>query len=536
MAASRRVPSAVAVPHLDLILLFLLVAVAALTVLARALDVPYPITLVVGGSLVGFVPGVPPIALDSDLVLLIFLPPLLFNAAYFSSLRDLRADMRPIVLSAVGLVLATACAVAVAIHAAVDGLPWAAAFALGAIVSPTDPLAASAITRRLGVPRRLTAIIEGESLINDGTALVAYRTALTAVGGTFDLLHATGDFVVNVAGGIAVGLVAGFVLVEVLKRVVGDDVVGVVISLAAGYVGYLPAEHLKVSGVLGAVVCGLIVGRRSPELSTAASRLRGYAFWEVLVFLLNAVLFILVGLQLPTILHHQERSAVELIALAALTSAVVIGVRLAWSHTTPYLVRALDRRASQRARRAGWRMRMVAAWSGLRGAVSLAAALALPLDFPERGLLIFLTLSVIFATLVGQGVTLPWLIRRLHIRDDGIAAREELIARKEATRAAIAELERLAEQDWTRDDTVERMTRLYEFRHRRLRQRAGVVAEDEEEDNLDERSLSYQRMVREVLDAQRRRVVELRDEGAISDDVLHALERELDLEDQRLEI
>jgi monovalent cation/hydrogen antiporter len=523
------------VQHVDLILLFLLVAVAALTVLARALDVPYPITLVVGGSLVGFVPGVPDIALNSDLVLLIFLPPLLFNAAYFSSLRDLRADMRPIVLSAVGLVLATACAVAVAIHAAVDGLPWAAAFALGAIVSPTDPLAASAITRRLGVPRRLTAIIEGESLINDGTALVAYRTAITA-GGTFSLLHASGDFVQNVAGGIAVGVVAGVVLVEVLKRVVGDDVVGVVISLAAGYVGYLPAEHLGVSGVLGAVVCGLIVGHRSPELSTAASRLRGYAFWEVLVFLLNAVLFILVGLQLPTILAAQERSAGELIALAALTSAVVIGVRLAWSNTTPYLVRALDRRASQVARRAGWRMRMVAAWSGLRGAVSLAAALALPLDFPERGLLIFLTLSVILATLVGQGLTLPWLIRRLDIRDDGIAAREELIARKEATRAAIAELERLGEQEWTRDDTVERMTRLYEFRHRRLRQRAGVVADDEEEDNLDERSVSYQRMVREVLDAQRRRVVELRDEGAISDDVLHALERELDLEDQRLEI
>jgi CPA1 family monovalent cation:H+ antiporter len=522
--------------HVDLILLFLLVAVAALTVLARVLGVPYPITLVIGGSLVGFAPGVPEITLEPDLVLLIFLPPLLFNAAYFTSLRDLRADARVITLTAVGLVLATACAVAVVAHAAIDGLPWAAAFALGAIVSPTDPLAASAITRRLGVPRRLTAVIEGESLVNDGTALVLYRTALTAAAtGTFVALHAVGDFVLDAAGGVAIGVVAGVLLVRILRRVVGDDVVGVVISLAAGYVAYLPAEHLGVSGVLAAVACGLIVGRQSPELSTAGSRLRGYAFWEVLVFLLNAVLFILVGLQLPNILEQQERSAGELLALAVVISAVVIGVRLLWSHTTPYIIRALDRRPSQRARRAGWRMRMIPAWSGLRGAVSLAAALALPPGFPERGLLIFLTLAVIFATLVLQGLTLPWLIRRLDIQDDGVAAREELIARKEATRAAIAHLERLGAEDWTRDDTVERMTRLYEFRHRRLRQRAGVPLEDEE-DNLDERSVSYQRVVREVLDAQRRRIIELRNQGEISDDVLHALERELDLEDQRLEI
>ena len=522
--------------HPELVVLFLLVAVAALTALARILGVPYPILLVLGGSLVGYAPGVPNVELDPEIVLFIFLPPLLFNAAYFSSLRDLRRHLRPITLSAIALVLLTTVAVAVIAHAGIAGVPWAAAFALGAIVSPTDPLAATTIGRRLGVPRSMTAVIEGESLVNDGTALVAYRTAVVAVGGSFDLLDATGDFVVSVAGGIAFGVVAGLMLVRVFKWIVADDVVGVVLSLASGYIAYLPAQELGVSGVLAAVAVGLIVGRRSPELSTASSRLRGYAFWEVLVFLLNATLFVLVGLQLPAILSGQEHSAAELAGLGVLVSLVVIAVRLVWVFTVPHVIRAIDRRPSQVVRRSTWRVRMVVGWSGLRGAVSLAAALALPAGFPERGLLVFLTLCVIFATLVVQGLTLPLLIRRLDIHDDGGGEQEVLHARREATDAALAHLQRLGEEEWAREDTVRRMTALYEFRNRRLRQRAGELSDGEEDDDLDERSHGYQRMVREVLDAQRRRVVELRDEGAISDDVLHVLERELDLEDQRLDI
>ena len=463
--------------HAELIVLFLLVTVAALTTLARVINVPYPILLVVGGSLVGFAPGVPDVELEPELVLFIFLPPLLFNAAYFSSLRDLRTYLRAITLSAIALVLLTTVTVAVLAHAAIAGLPWAAAFALGAIVSPTDPLAATTIARRLGVPRNVTSVIEGEALVNDGTALVAYRTAVVAVGGTFDLLDATGDFVVNVAGGIAFGVVAALVLVEVFKRIVADDIVGVVLSLASGYIAYLPAEELGVSGVLAAVTVGLIVGRRSTEISTAASRLRGYAFWEVLVFLLNATLFVLVGLQLPSILAEQERSAAELAGLGVLVSLAVIVTRLLWVFTVPYVIRALDRRPSQVARRTGWQVRMIVGWSGLRGAVSLAAALALPADFPERGLLIFLTLCVIFATLVVQGLTLPPLIRRLHVRDDGTGEREELHARRQATDAAIAHLQRLGAEEWTREDTVERMLALYRFRNRRLSQRAGELDE-----------------------------------------------------------
>jgi monovalent cation/hydrogen antiporter len=521
----------------ELVVLFLLVTVAVLTALARILRVPYPILLVLGGSLVGFAPGVPDVQLEPDLVLLIFLPPLLFNAAYFSSVRDLRSQARPITLTSIGLVLLTMCAVAVVAHAAIDGLPWAAAFALGAIVSPTDPLAATTIARRLGVPRRVTSVIEGEALVNDGTALVAYRTAVSAaVGGSFDLLDATGDFVVNVVGGIAIGFVAAVIVVAALKKLVGDDVVGVVTSLAAGYIAYIPAEEIGVSGVLAAVVIGVIVGYKSPALSTPASRLRGYGFWEVLVFLLNAVLFVLVGLQLPSILSAQDRSAIELIVLAALVSAIVVGTRLVWVNTTPYIIRALDRRPSQVARRVGWRLRLVAGWSGLRGSVSLAAALALPHGFPERDLLIYLTLAVIFATLVVQGLTLPLLIRRLGIEDDGSAEREELHARRQAAGAAIEHLRRLRDEDWTRNDSVDRSIAYYEFRNRRLTQRAGELDGDEEGDDLDERSRGYQRMLREVLEAQRRRVIELRNQGEISDEVLHVLERELDLEDQRLEI
>ena len=527
--------------HIELLLFGLLIAVSALTFAASKLDIPYPILLVVGGCALGFVPGVPHVELEPDLVLLIFLPPLLFNAAYFASLRDLRANTRPIMIQAVGLVLVTMTAVAVVVHQLVDGLPWAAAFALGAIVAPTDPLAATTIARRLGVPRRLVVVIEGESLINDGTALVAYRTAVAAaVGGGFGLVHATGDFFFNAAGGIAVGLVAGTVLVSIFRHVIGDPILGVTISLTCGYAGYLPAEELGVSGVLAAVTVGLMLGRKSGEITASEERLIGYAFWEVLVYLLNALLFILVGLQLPGILEDQDRSAATLAGLAAVVSVTVIGLRILWINTTPYIVRALDRRPQQRARRVGWRARMIGARAGMRGAVSLAAALALPetLDsgapFPERDLLIFLAFSVIVATLVLQGLTFPWLIRRMGVEDDGGGDREQLIARKRAAQAALSRIDELRQEEWTRDDSLERMTRLYEFRHRRLAQRAGHFEEGEE--NLDERSVIYQRTVREVITAQRLEIVRLRNEGEISDEVMHALERELDLEEQRLEI
>jgi CPA1 family monovalent cation:H+ antiporter len=523
----------------ELLLLVLMVAVGGLSVLAGAVRVPYPIVLVLGGLVLGFLPGVPHAELPPELVLVLFLPPLLYHAAFFSSPRDLRADARAISLLAVGLVLATICAVAVTAHAVVDGLPWAAAFTLGAIVSPTDPLAASAIARRLGVPRRLVTLLEGESLVNDASALVAYRVAVAAVvAGSFTLWEAGLRFVVGVAGGVAIGLLVGWLVAEVRRRL-DDPPVEIALSVVTGYAAYLPADRLGLSGVLAAVTAGLYVGWRAPELASASTRLLGFSFWEVLVYLLNAILFLLVGLQLHPILSELSGSSVAtLVGQAALVSAVVIIVRLGWLFSVPYLIRLVDRRMSQAARRVGARPRLVVGWSGMRGAVSLAAALALPLEtstgqeFPQRNLIIFMTFGVIFATLVLQGLTLPWLIRRLGLQRDDSEAEEELRGRLRATDAALARLEELAAEEWARDDTVERMRGLYQFRRRRLKARAGYLADDGSQD----RSLAYQRLVRELLQAQRREIVRLRNQGEMSNEVMHRIERDLDLEDSRLEI
>jgi Na+/H+ antiporter len=519
--------------EIEPLLLAVMVAVAGLSVLARVVRVPYPILLVLGGLVLGFLPGMPAVELPPELVLVVFLPPLLYWSGFFSSPRDLRADARAISLLAIGLVLATTVAVAVVAHAVVDGMSWPAAFALGAIVSPTDPLAASAIGRRLGVPRRLLTVLEGESLVNDATALVAYRIAVAAtVSGSFVLWEAGLRFVVTAAGGVAVGLLVGWLVAE-LRRRLDDPVVEIVVSVFTGYAAYLPAELLGVSGVLAAVTTGLYVGWRAPELASAPTRLLGFSFWEVLVYLANAVLFILVGLQLRPILEELDGTAVAvLVGQGALVSAMVVGVRLGWGFSVPYLVRLVDRRPSQVMRRVGAKGRLMLGWSGMRGAVSLAAALALPLDFPMRDLILFLTFSVILATLVVQGLTLPTLIRRLRLEQDDAEEREELRARLAATQAALERLDELAGADWTRDDTVERLHGMYEFRRRRLKARGGYL----EDDGVEDRSLAYQRLVRELLQAQRQAIVRLRNQGQISNDVMHRVERELDLEDTRLEI
>jgi Na+/H+ antiporter len=522
--------------EVELVLVSLLLSVAVLGTAARVIGIPYPIVFVLGGLVLGFVPGLPHVELQPDLVLVIFLPPLLYAAAFFANLRDLRADLRTISLAAVVLVLVTMVVVALIAHAVVPGLPWAAAFALGAIVAPTDPIAATTIARRLGVPRRIVTALEGEGLFNDATALVAYKVAVAAaLSGVFSATGAGWDFVAGAVGGVAVGLAAGWIISEVRRRL-DDVVIESTISLLSGYAGYVPAERLGCSGVLAAVTTGIYVGFRAPEISSARQRLAGYAMWEILQFLLNSLLFVLVGLQLRGILDGLSgRSAATLAAQAAAVSAGVILTRIVWSHTMPYVVRALDRRPAQRARRVGWRPRMISAWSGMRGAVSLAAALALPARFPERDLILFLTYVVILVTLVLQGLTLPLLIRSLGIHDDGAEREEELLGRRRATDAALIRLDELAMLEWTREDTLDRMRGLYQYRRRRLAARAGEPAEGEDED-YERRSLRYQKMVREVITAQHGAIVELRNRGAISNEVMHRLERELDLERERLEI
>jgi monovalent cation/hydrogen antiporter len=522
---------------IETILVSLLLSVVVLGTVARLVHIPYPIVLVIGGLVLGLVLGPDDtVTLDPELVLVIFLPPLLYSSAFFANLHDIRSGMRVVTVQAVGLVLVTMCAVAVVAHELIPGMSWAVAFVLGAIVSPTDALAPAEILRRLRVPRRMVSLIEGESLLNDGTALVAYNTAIAAVGASFVFLDATGDFVVNVLGGIGVGLVAGKVLVEIRRRI-NDIPTEITISLLSAYAGYLPAEALHVSGVLAAVTAGIVIGWAAPQISTASMRLQGYAVWEILTFLLNALLFVLIGLQLPTVLEGLDAEApLTYAGWAAAVSAAVILTRLVFSEVFTRFIRLVDRREVQRARRASWRIRLVNAWCGMRGAVSLAAALALEPDFPQRDIVLFLTFAVIFATLVLQGLTLPPLIKALGIEDDGEDEREELLGRRAAVAAALERLDELAEAEWTRDETAERMRMMYEYRQRRFAIRAGEVDDEHGTEAVENRSRRYQKMVRSVLTAQRQRLVELRNSGEISNEVMHRLERELDLEDERLEI
>jgi Na+/H+ antiporter len=518
----------------EFVLISLLVAVAGLAAAARAANIPYPIVLVLGGLVLGFVPGIPDAQLPPDLVLVLFLPPLLYSAAFFANLNELRRDARPISLLAIGLVLATMGAVAVVAHALIDGLSWAAAFTLGAIVAPTDPLAATAIARHQNAPRRIVSLIEGESLVNDGTALVAYKVAVTAaLGGGFSLWHAGMEFVLGATGGVLIGLAVGFLIAEIRRRL--DDIpVEITISLLSGYAAYLPAEGLGASGVLAAVTTGIVVGWQAPRISSASMRLQGFAVWETLVFLLNALLFVLIGLQLPLILDGLSgQSAAALIGQAAAVSAAVILTRIVWGNTVVFVVRALDRREQQRARRGTWRTRLIVGWSGMRGAVSLAAALALSPDFPQRNVVQLMTFAVILTTLVLQGLTLPLLIRRLGVHDDGTEQREELAGRRAAVNVALSRIDELAAEEWTREDTVERMRMKYQYSGRRLASRAG---EPEDDEDYEHRARKYQMMVRAVLDAQRAELARLRNSGTISNEVMHRLERELDLEDERLEI
>jgi monovalent cation/hydrogen antiporter len=525
------------VEHLELVVLGLLVATAGLAVLSRLVGVPYPITLVLGGCIIGFLPGVPDVELEPDLVLLIFLPPLLYGAAFFTSLRDLRANARPIALLSIGLVFATMGAVAVIAHEVI-GLGWGESFVLGAVVSPTDAVAPAEIMRRLGAPRRMLTIVEGENLTNDWTALVLYSFAVAAVvTGTFSLGEAAFRFVVNGAGGLLIGLAAGWIIREVRSRI-NDPPTEITISILSGYAAYIPAEELGLSGVIAAVTVGIYMGWHTPELTTPVMRMQGVAVWEILMFLLNAVLFLLVGLQLPNIVDEiSGYSAAELAGWGLLVSAVVIAVRLAWGFTVPYIVRALDRRASQRARRTSARERLVVGWAGMRGSVALAAALAIPLQtdagapFPERDLLIFLAFVVIVVTLVGQGFTLGPLIHRLGITDDGREQEEEVLARVRIAEAAIGRIDEIAADGWAREDTLERARGMYDYRRRRFTARA-----DGDGTAYEERTDLYLRVMYELFDAQREELLAMRNAREISDEVRRRVERELDLEETRLQV
>jgi monovalent cation/hydrogen antiporter len=515
----------------------LLIVVAALAILAKKVRLPYPVLLVIGGLALGFVPGLPPVQLEPDLVFLFLLPPLLYPAALFTSWRDFRANLNAILLLAIGLVLLTTAFVAVVAHA-LAGLPWAAAFVLGAIISPSDAVAATAITSRLRVPRRIVTVLEGESLVNDATALVAYRFGIaTMMSGTFSLSEAIGRFLLVALGGTGIGLAVGWLAAHIQRRL-NDPPVQMTISLLTPFAAYIPSERFHVSGVLAVVAAGLFLGWRGPQILTARTRLNIFVFWEMIVFLLNGLVFVLIGLQLPRILHTLSgHSLKQLLWHGVLISCAAIVVRIAWVFASTNAVRLI----SVALRRQGdpysaWQNLAIVAWTGMRGVVSLAAALAVPLTlsngsaFPGRDDILFITFCVILATLVLQGMSLPSLIHRLGVVDDGLANVEERTARLKANEAALAYLAEVDNR--VPPDLVERLRAEYNDRIRQLEVYASVGGD--RSDGLF--PPSYQRLQQDALDVERRTIIRLRDEYVINDEVLRRIQLDLDHAEARLHI
>jgi Na+/H+ antiporter len=509
----------------------LFIAVIGLNAGARRLMLPYPILLVVGGLLLALVPGLPSVRLDPDIVFFIFLPPILWSAAYFTSFRDFSANTRPIALLAVGLVLATTGAVAAIAHAVVPGLSWAGAAALGAIVSPPDAVAAVAILRRLKIPRRLVVVLEGESLVNDATALVLYRTAVGAmVTGSFSLSDAAKDFVLAAVGGVAIGLaVSG--LAGLALRWARDSLTEIAITLLAPYIAWSLAERAHTSPVLACVAGGLLLRRFLSSAVPPATRLQGRAVWDLLIFALNGVIFILIGLQLRTLAESVRPGELgALVWQGLLVSLAAIVTRIVWVPIATWLPRQIP---SVRARdpMPPWQAIVVISWASMRGIVTLAAALALPLAtadgraLPLREQIILLAFVVILVTLVLQGMSLGPLVRRLRIPDDLTPEREEIHARERAIEAALGRLERLEARTSGADEQLADLRRHYEERARRVAERREGVPPSS--------SLSeaiFKRARHETLNEERRALTELRNTGAISDEVFLELEQELDVE------
>ena len=513
----------------------LLIILAVIATLSRRLRVPYPLLMLVTGLLIGFIPGLPHISLTPELVLLLFLPPILFQAAYFTSVRDLVANARPITLLGVGLVVATVVGVAVVANLLAPEIGWAAAFTLGAIVAPPDAVAATAIARQIHLPRRVVTILEGESLFNDAVALVAFALAIQAVStGAFDLLGAALQLVWVAVGGVAIGLVVGKGTSWFLGRI-DDAQVEVLITLIAPFAAYLPADVIGVSGVLAAVIAGLIVGRTAPRVLTSESRVLSRAVWDIVVFLINGVVFVLIGLELPVAVRATGDEFGRALGIALLVSLTAIVVRIAWVMPATYLPRIFSARLRERDPAPPWQAAFVVGYAGMRGTVSIAAALAVPLvvgpgsePFPGRELLVLTAFVVVVVTLVGQGLTLPWLIRVLGVREDGAAqAEEEDRARELGTRVA---LERLAslDKEWPGHRPLIRQIR---ERYEHASEHAGASADEAADTEL----LEHQQIRHAVIEVQRQALIEMRDRGEIGDEVLRSIERDLDLEELRME-
>jgi CPA1 family monovalent cation:H+ antiporter len=525
------------------LLLVLLAGVAAVSGAARRVGVPAPFALVVAGLAASYVPGTPQFELDPDIVLVLVLPPLLYAAALSTAFADFRENLRPIGLLSVGLVLVTAGVVGVVAHLLVPDLPLAAALALGAIVAPPDAIAATAVARKMALPRRVLTILEGESLLNDATALVSYRIAVgAAVAGTASWGDAGRDFVVAAVGGAAVGLALGWALAW-LRRRIDDPLLENAISLLTPFAAYLPAEHLHASGVLSVVVVGLYIGRRSPVLLSSTTRLQSQALWSMITFLLEGFVFALIGLQLSTIVDGLSGRAVgEVVLVTVAVTVSVVVTRFLWVYPATYLPRRLSRRIRERDPAPRWQGPFVISWAGMRGVVSLAAAFALPADMPGRSLILFVTFCVILATLLLQGLTLPWVVRRLGLDDVDLADRTErevAVADHHVARTALGELERIEDQERVPRADIDELRHHLEERVRRAHAvLGGCPGEDEYEDRalLETEDVlrdaeSAVQVRQRLLDVERAELVRLYAVKDINDEVLRRVQQQLDLEE-----
>jgi CPA1 family monovalent cation:H+ antiporter len=519
----------------DLAVIF--VAILVLVSVANRIGVAYPIMLVLGGIAIGYVPGIPPLAMPPELVLTIFLPPLLYwesvtapTSEFFSG-----SGLWWIFQLAFGLVIITMLAVAAVAHVMIPALAWGPALVLGAIVSSTDEVAFAPIIARIPLPRHVIATIEGESLVNDATSLVLYSIGIAAVvSGTFSFPHALGELAVSVVGAIAIGGAAALLCVAAWQ-LTKDDALQAMVSLMAPYLAYLPAQHFHVSGVLAVVTAGLVVTHYTPRVLTPRARERGSGFWVTAVFMANAFIFVLVGMQFHQILGTLHRfHPVQLIGYGLAISATAIVVRLVWVFGQALLPATNEPEHIDG--KADWSHVAVLAWAGMRGGISLAAALAIPLEaaarpFPDRDLIIFLTFCVLLATLVGQGGTLPFILRWLKVTDDGTDEREERIALAATAKAALKRLDELA-------GSGDVPPEICDVLRRRFRRRWAEFGVDEgEEDGAAARfGTRIRKLESELVDAQRTALIRLRREGKVDNTVMRRVQRLLDLQSEETEL
>jgi CPA1 family monovalent cation:H+ antiporter len=523
------------------VIVILLFAITFLAVISNKYKFPFPIVLVLSGVAISLIPGLPVVSLNPEIVFIIFLPPLLYAAAWNTSWHDFKAAIRPISLAAIGLVLFTTTLVALAAHLMIPALDWPFAFLIGAIVSPPDAVAATSVTKGLGLSPRVIAVLEGESLVNDASGLIAYKYALSAiVVGNFILWEAGWNFVVVATAGTAIGLAVGYVMYLVHKKFICDPVIEVTLTFLTPFASYLLAEHFHFSGVLAVVSTGLYLSFRSGAIFSNQSRIMSYAVWDVVVFILNGLIFVLIGLQLRSVMQGiSDYPKITLIIYGLVISLVVIVVRFVWVVPAALLPRWISKRIRETEKFDNRNM-IVFGWAGMRGVVSMAAALALPLTlknglpFPHRHLIIYLTFCVILSTLVLLGFTLPWLIRKLKIEPHSIVA-EEYDVRTQVVTAAITHIEEnLA---LVHDQLLHNIKSKYEVKYNRL-QHTDLPANYFGKGETLEGTIfnEFTKIQLDLLAVERKAVEELHRHGRASEEILRKLQKELDLEETRLQM